>query len=259
MTADWQLPPGVSRGLWDALHDPQAARDYDARLADTPLLAVDIDFVRQHCPRPGRLIDLGCGTGRLSVRLAREGYSCVAVDLSEEMLAIVGEKAAAAGVDIERIQANVVDLHAIADTSFDYAACLFQTLGLIDGADSRGRAVEHAHRLLRPGGVFVLHVHNRWFNAWTRHGRRLLVGDVWNTLLGRQAAGDYRMPAHQRLGPMPMHLFTRREIERLLRGVGFEIVEVRPIAVDGTSPGWLSRLRAYGYLIAARRPEGAAR
>ena len=125
MTADWQLPPGVSRGLWDALHDPQAARDYDARLAGTPLLTVDIDFVRRHCPQPGRLIDLGCGTGRLSVPLAREGFSCVAVDLSEEMLTIVGEKAATAGVDVSRIQANLVELSAIADASFDCAACLF--------------------------------------------------------------------------------------------------------------------------------------
>ena len=257
MTADWQLPPGVSRGLWDALHDPQAARDYDARLAGTPLLNVDIDFVRRHCPRPGRLIDLGCGTGRLSVTLAADGYTCVAVDLSEEMLAIVGEKAAAAGVEIERIEANLVDLSAIADASFDYAACLFQTLGLIDGGEFRRRAVEHAYRLLRPGGVFVLHVHNRWFNVWTGHGRRLLAGDLWNSLLGRQTPGDYRMPAHQGLGPMPMHLFTRGEVERLLRGVGFEIVKVRPIAVDGSSPRWMSRLRAYGYLIAARRPEVA--
>jgi SAM-dependent methyltransferase len=253
MVADWQLPPGVSRGLWDAVHDPEAAREYDARLTGTPLLAVDVDFVRRHCPRPGRLIDLGCGTGRLAVTLAGSGYCCTAVDLSAEMLAIVGEKAAAAGVEIARLQANLVDLSALPDASFEYAACLFQTLGLIDGAESRRRAVAHVHRVLRPGGVFVLHVHNRWFNAWTRHGRRLLVGDLWNALLGRQAAGDYRMPAHHGLGPMPMHLFTRGEIAGLLRGTGFEIVEVRPITVDGSVAGWPSRLRAYGYLVAARR------
>jgi SAM-dependent methyltransferase len=257
MVADWQLPPGVSRGMWDAAHDPEAAREYDACLADTPLLAVDVDFVRRHCPESGRLVDLGCGTGRLSVTLAREGYVCTAVDLSAEMLAIVGEKATAAGVEVTRIQANLVDLSALADASFDHAACLFQTLGLIDGADFRRRAAAHVHRVLRPGGIFVLHVHNRWFNVWTRHGRRLLAGDLWHSLLGRQAAGDYRMPAHHGLGPMPMHLFTRGEVVGLLRGVGFEIVEVRPIAVDGRAAGWPSRLRAYGYLVAARRSNRA--
>ena len=39
--ADWQLPPGVDRGLWDYLHDPGVARGYDASLAGTPLFDID--------------------------------------------------------------------------------------------------------------------------------------------------------------------------------------------------------------------------
>ena len=258
MVADWQLPPGVSRGLWEYLHDRAIARGYDAALADTPLLTFDIDFVRRHCPRPGRFIDLGCGTGRLSLALARDGYRCVAVDLSEEMLAVVGDKARAENVLVARIKANLVDLGGIAERSFDYAACLFHTLGMIAGSDARRRAIGQAYRLLRPGGVFVLHVHNRWFNAFTRHGRRLLVADFWTSLRGRSESGDYLMPPHGGIGPMPMHLFTHREIVGLLRAAGFDLIEVQPVAVNATGrlpyPCWLPRLRSFGYLIAARRP-----
>ncbi len=32
---DWRMPPGVNRGLWDYLHDPGVARNYDAGLAGT--------------------------------------------------------------------------------------------------------------------------------------------------------------------------------------------------------------------------------
>ncbi len=53
MSADWQLPPGVTRPLWDYLHDPDIARQYDARLAGTPLLTLDIAFVLDHCRPPG--------------------------------------------------------------------------------------------------------------------------------------------------------------------------------------------------------------
>ena len=35
MPADWQLPPGVTRNLWDSFHDAAVARNYDAQLADT--------------------------------------------------------------------------------------------------------------------------------------------------------------------------------------------------------------------------------
>src|SRR5207249_3837583 len=84
-------------GLWDYLHDPAAARNYDALLAGTPLLAFDIPFVLEHCPTPGRTIDLGCGTGRLALTLARLGHRALAVDLSAEMLKVVGEQARQAG------------------------------------------------------------------------------------------------------------------------------------------------------------------
>src|SRR5687767_3887443 len=101
--ADWQLPPGVDRGLWDYVHDRDLARGYDARLAGTPLLDLDRRFVEEHCPVPGRLLDLGCGTGRLLVPLAGKGYRAVGVDLSHEMLAVAREKAAAAGVTVDLV------------------------------------------------------------------------------------------------------------------------------------------------------------
>ena len=136
-----------------------------------------------------------------------------------------------------------------ADRSFDHAACLFSTLGLIVGASARRQFLAHVHRVLKPGGVFVVHVHNRWFNVWTAQGRRLLLGDLMNG-----SSGDYVMPAHQGVGSLTMHLFTRGEIVRLLRDAGFAIVEVRPLSLraDGRlrAPWWFGGLRAYGYLVA---------
>lgn len=253
MRADWQLPPGVSRGLWDYFHDPANARSYDQSLKDTPLLAIDQDFVFEHCQPPGKIIDLGAGTGRLAIALAQRGYQPVAVDLSPEMLKVLREKAGALHLDIPCVCANLVELGMFADSSFDHAGCMFSTLGLIVGADARRRFVMHVARILRPGGVFVIHVHNRWFNFWTAQGRRLLLHDL---LSG--AKGDYAMPAHDGVGSLMMHLFTRQEIVGLLRRAGFEIVNVRPLSLqaDGmlSRPWWFGRLRAYGYLIAARKP-----
>ncbi len=254
---DWQRPPGVSRGLWDYLHNADLARTYDERLAGTPLLRVDLDFARRHFPRPGRLVDLGCGTGRLLLPFAQRGYSCLGVDLSEEMLRIVGEKMKAAGVKVERLKANLVQLDCLGDASFDYAACLFSTLGMVTGVEERLQVLRHVHRLLRPGGVFVLHVHNRWFSFWDRAGRRWLVGDWLRRLRHHPAAGDRPMPTHQGLAGLSLHHFARREVLRLLKMTGFEVVEVQPISLrpDGrlASPWWFGWLRAYGYLIAAKK------
>lgn len=258
MPADWQLPPGVSRALWDYFHDPAMARNYDSSLADTPLMSIDQAFVLEQCQPVGSIVDLGSGTGRLAITLAQHSYRPVAVDLSPEMLKVMGEKAASLGLQIPRVCANLVELGGFADQSFDHAACLFSTLGLIVGADARKRFLMHALRILRPGGVFALHVHNRWFNMGTGHGRRLLLRELLASCIGRGASGDYEMPAHDGIGRLTMHLFTRREIVGLLRSVGFAIGEVRPLGLraDGrlSCPWWFGRLRSYGYLIAARKP-----
>jgi SAM-dependent methyltransferase len=270
--ADWQLPPGINRGLWDYLHDEQLARGYDASLAGSPLFAIDQEFVQKFCPQPGRLLDLGCGTGRVLVPLARRGYWVLGVDLSSEMLAVARDKAAAENVIIHLLQANLTELDCLASATFDYAACLFSTLGMVMGRPHRQRAVEHVFRLLRPGGRFILHVHNRWFNFWDRPGRAWLLRNGLGSLLracvssltlrvgvGKGETGDRVMPPHQGIAGLTLHHFTRREVIRLLTRAGFRILEVQPLGLrpDGRLPlpwlfGWL---RAYGYLLVAERPD----
>jgi SAM-dependent methyltransferase len=252
---DWHLPPGVDRGLWDYLHDPGIARGYDAGLAGSSLFALDLAFVERHCQPPGRLLDLGCGTGRLLVHAARKGHSPVGVDLSAEMLAVAWARAREAGVGVDLVRASIVELEAFQDRSFDHAACLFSTLGMVRGEDCRRRVVRHVRRLLRPGGRFVLHVHNRWFNLFDPAGRRWLLADLWRSWTRGTPRGDRLMPAHQGIGGLTLHLFTRREAVRLLVGEGFRIEEARPISTreDGRlCCAWLfGGARAYGYLIAA--------
>jgi SAM-dependent methyltransferase len=180
------------------------------------------------------------------------------VDLSEPMLRVAGEKAAAAGVRLDRVRANVVELDGLRNGTFDAALCLFSSLGMVAGPDARQRVVAHAHRLLRPGGVFVLHAHARWHHLRTAAGRRWLLCDLARTARGRPDAGDWRMDHHDDRTGWVMHLFTRREAVGLLRAAGFEIVEVLPVGLtaDGRLrwPALFGGLRAYGFLFAARRP-----
>ena len=65
----WQLPPGVSRGLWDYVHTPHIADDYDDYFAFNSLFETDGAVLNRHFDRPGLVADLGCGTGRALVPL----------------------------------------------------------------------------------------------------------------------------------------------------------------------------------------------
>jgi SAM-dependent methyltransferase len=250
VTPDWQLPPGTDRGLWDYVSSERVAREYDAALAGTPLLELDLRFAERHFPTPGRLVDLGCGTGRLLIHFARRGFVCLGVDLSDAMLDVVREKAERAGLSIERLQANLVEVDALSDASFDYAACLFSTLGMIRGRDHRARFLRHVRRIVKPGGVFVLHAHN----AGYRFGR---VGNRG------PEPGDRTMPQHRGGADLTLHHFSRRELVAELAAAGFWVREILPVSTrpDGRLPAkWLlPGLRAYGFLMAAELVVSGAR
>ena len=134
---DWRMPAGVNRGLWDYLHDSDLARNYDQSLAGSSLFEADEAFVAEHCPAGGRLVDLGCGTGRLLLSFARRGHRVVGVDLSAAMLTVAADKAKGAGLAVDLVRANLVDLRCLAERSFESAVCLFSTLGMIRG-EGRG-------------------------------------------------------------------------------------------------------------------------
>jgi ubiquinone/menaquinone biosynthesis C-methylase UbiE len=229
---NWQLPAGVDRGLADYLRSTEMVTGYDAAMQQSPLAVADIAFCEDHFARPGSLIDLGTGTGRLCLHFAAKGFRCTGVDLSEAMLDQARRN------DVESRVAwrpgNIVELTDFADASFDYAACLFSTLGMVRGTDERRRVVQNAFRVLRPGGAFVVHVHNRWFPAlgW----RRFLTANHTTP----QAYGG---------APLTLHHFTRREVSRLLNDNGFRVGRIRPVHVD-IRPRWIP----YGYLIAAAKP-----
>ncbi|HEY1191362.1 MAG TPA: class I SAM-dependent methyltransferase [Gemmata sp.] len=260
MIPDWQLPPGVDRGLWDYLHAADMVATYDDQIQASPLAGADVAYCERNFAAPGRLLDLGCGTGRLCLHFAQKGFECVGVDLSEEMLARAREKslalASAPRQERERgsatfVNANLVDLSALPEGSFDFAACLFSTLGMVRGAENRARVLANALRLLKPGGTFVLHAHNRFFRGL---GLGRACGQFVRTLFARPTAGDLAMPQAYGGAPLTLHHFTHREAVAALRGAGFRPRDSLALTAAGAPAGWPRTVRAYGWLLLAERP-----
>jgi SAM-dependent methyltransferase len=244
MIPDWQLPPGVDRGLHDYMASGEMVAGYDAMMAASPLAAFDVQYCAKWFDRPGSLIDLGCGTGRLAKAFVPRGFGYVGVDLSDEML-----KAAIADSmwgDILFIKENLVELTNTVSGPFDYAACLFSTLGMVREHHNRMTVLKNVFGLLRAGGRFVLHVHNRYFRALGIRG--------WRN-------ADITMPQAYGGAPLTLHHFSRSEACRMLTEVGFRILDVTPLGFDAPlkRPWLLPGLRAYGYLIAAERLAATSR
>lgn len=88
-----------------------------------------LDALRPHAGQ--RIVDVGTGTGRAAMGLARAGASVVGLDASAEMLDVARGRAAEAGLDITF---DVADAHRLplADRAMDAAVCLRVIMHAID-------------------------------------------------------------------------------------------------------------------------------
>src|SRR5690606_33465644 len=101
--------------------------------------------------RPGRVLDAGCGTGRVAVELARRGHDVVGVDLDPSMLAVARREAPhLSWVEADLARLDPADL----GDPFDLVACP-GNVGPLRAAGSEPAAVAALAAALRPGGALL--------------------------------------------------------------------------------------------------------
>jgi SAM-dependent methyltransferase len=99
----------------------------------------------------GAVLELGCGTGRVALALARAGHSVVAVDRDPELLEVLAERAAAEGVSLAAERADALELDL--GRTFDLVLAPMQLLQVLGGPRGRRRVLEAMRRHLAPSGI----------------------------------------------------------------------------------------------------------
>jgi SAM-dependent methyltransferase len=131
------------------------ARAYD-REGFTQGTLQEVDFVEAEiaADKSVRILDVGCGTGRHAIELARRGYHVTGIDLSANQVARAREKARAAGVEPVFEVRDARAPHFLA--AFDLVLMLCEGGFSLMETDAMNFAIlENAVRALRPGGKFL--------------------------------------------------------------------------------------------------------
>lgn len=131
--------PGSSDVIW---HDAECG-GYTADLGLWEALARD-----EGAP----VLDLGCGTGRVALHLARRGHDVVAVDRDGALVAALRERAA--GLPLEALAADALDL--ALDRRFPLAVAPMQLVQLLAGVEARAALLRGLASHLMPGGLAAL-------------------------------------------------------------------------------------------------------
>jgi len=249
-----KTPHAIPPSTWEYVQSPRIARDYDLYYQGTRLLDFDSQVLDSLIPNPGTLLDLGCGTGRHVLQFARRGFDVTGLDLSPHMLRVTRDKLEAESLKADLVPQDLCDLSRFDSVSFDYVICMFSTLGLIRGRAHRTDVLRQVRRLLKPGGLLVLHVHNRWFNLFDREGRAWLLRNHFLMPFQGYELGDR---IFDNLSPIPhmyLHIFSLREVRRMLWQAGFSSQAVICLnrARDAELPKpFLRSLRSNGFIFSA--------
>ena len=193
------------------------ATGFRDELAGKPLDRALLASLAEQTEDGAPIADVGCGPGHVAAWLARRGLAAVGIDLSPGMLA-VGRRDYP---EVEFREGDFLELPA-ADGEFGAAIAFYSIIHLEPG--ELPRAFEEIHRVLRPGGLFLVAFH---VGAEVRH-----LDEWW----GLAVDVDFRF-------------FQPSEIADVIERAGFQ-TEMRLERVS--YPGEVETRRAY--LLARRQP-----
>lgn len=190
---------------------------------------------KEYAHRPELLLDLACGTGRMTLELARRGYDMTGIDYSPEMLDVARGAAESEGKDILWLCQDMSEFELYG--TVDFAVCCLDSINHLTAPEALERCFSLVHNYLIPGGIFVFDINGRykfeniyaqnsyvmendssmciWQNDYDADSR---ICDFYITLFKEEKNGKY-----ERYDEIQSErMYTIGEIEKMLEKTGME-------------------------------------
>jgi ubiquinone/menaquinone biosynthesis C-methylase UbiE len=176
MKEDWNARARQNaRWFINTVHDRQAEHEFDqtGRTEVQNLVCADLLLLTHgRDPHNLRLLEIGCGVGRMTRPLAEIFGEVYATDVSGEMI-VRGQRRLRDCKNVIFSETNGIDFHLFADRFFDIIFCAY-VYQHVPTADVIRANLTDAYRVLKPGGVFKFQT-----NGVTNEIFRGLPKDTW--------------------------------------------------------------------------------
>jgi len=228
------MPP---KHEWQSFFDHHAPKYMDEPFTENTLAEVDFVVEELQLPPGGWVLDIGCGTGRHAVELAKRGLRVTGVDISEGMLSEARKAADAAGVALDLVHSDATQFTAA--RQYDGAICLcegaFSLLGMNDDPIEHDLAIlRNVHTALKPGARFILTAINGMRYARRYKDSDVAAGRFDPLTMTETFEMEFDTPEGRQALPVRERGYVPTELTLLLRLVGFRALHIG----GGTAGDW---------------------
>lgn len=102
------------------------------------------------------ILDVGCGTGELSLYFARQGHDVLGIDLSGVAVEQANQKAHWRGIDAHFLVWDALDLPRLASSGFTFRTVVDSAMFHLFGERERDRFIEGLGSVVRSGGLYCV-------------------------------------------------------------------------------------------------------
>ena len=206
----------------------------------------------------GILLDLGCGTGEMSLLMDSFGYEIIGVDSSVEMLNIASEKTFGRDILLLNQPMEELDLYGTVDCAISALDCINH----LDGKETVKEAFSKVSLFMNPGGIFVFDVNTVYKHREILADNCFVTEDdglfcVWQNSLNEDDSVDISLDFFEKSGDKYIrsseyfteYAYETDDIKSMLDEAGFEIIGVyddmsfEPVKADSERAVFAARKR----------------
>lgn len=216
---------------------------YDANIYDgLNTFLSDLQFYKKWLPKnkDARILELCCGTGRLTLPIAKDGHNISGIDNTSSMLEQAKVKASQAGLEIKFIEADIRTLDL--PEKYDLIFIPFNSIHHLYQNEDLFKAFNVVKRHLKIGGMFLLDCYNpnikyivenekvlkEIAEYTTNDGRKVLIKQIMRyenkTQINRIEWHYFINDKFDSIQNLDMRMFFPQELDSYLKWTGFNII-----------------------------------